>query len=122
MLKQSNNLLVDTKNIRSTGFYSDVFPNSSYIGRFTTETIVPIWYIDKGFFTVPSSLKAVYLKLFTHRMYDLANNTSAGYPTRTSFGGELNVLFKVSNINFSAGIGWYYDVLEKKSDFFIGSF
>ena len=55
-------------------------------------------------------------------MYDLANNTSAGYPTRTSFGGELSVLFKVSNINFSAGIGWYYDVLEKKSDCFIGSY
>lgn len=122
VLKQSENLLFSTNNIRSTGFSTPVFPNSSYIGRFTTETIVPIWYIDKGFFTVPSSLKAVYLKLFTHRMYDLANNTSAGYPTRTTFGGELNVLFKVSNINFSAGIGWYYDVLEKKSDFFIGSF
>ena len=122
VLKQSENLLFSTNNIRSTGFSTPVFPNSSYIGRFTTETIVPIWYIDKGFFTVPSSLKAVYLKLFTHRMYDLANNTSAVYPTRTSFGGELNVLFKVSNINFSAGIGWYYDVLEKKSDFFIGSF
>ena len=122
VLKQSENLLFSTNNIRSTGFSTPVFPNSSYIGRFTTETIVPIWYIDKGFFTVPSSLKAVYLKLFTHRMYDLANNTSDGYPTRTSFGGELNVLFKVSNINFSAGIGWYYDVLEKKSDFFIGSF
>ena len=122
VLKQSENLLFSTNNIRSTGFSTPVFPNSSYIGRFTTETIVPIWYIDKGFFTVPSSLKAVYLKLFTHRMYDLVNNTNAGYPTRTSFGGELNVLFKVSNINFSAGIGWYYDMLEKKSDFFIGSF
>lgn len=122
VLKQSENLLFSTNNIRSTGFSTPVFPNSSYIGRFTTETIVPIWYIDQGFFTVPSSLNAVYLKLFTHRMYDLANHTNAGYPTRTSFGGELNVLFKVSNINFSAGIGWYYDVLEKKSDFFIGSF
>lgn len=122
VLKQSENLLFSTNNIRSTGFSTPVFPNSSYIGRFTTETIIPIWYIDQGFFTLPSSLKAVYVKLFTHRMYDLANNTNAGYPTRTSFGGELNVLFKVSNINFSAGIGWYYDVFEKKSDFFIGSF
>ena len=122
VLKQSENLLCRTNNIRSTGFFTTVFPNSCYIGRFTTETIVPIWYIDQGFFTVPSSLKAVYLKLFTHRMYDLANKTNAGYPTRTSFGGELNVLFKVSNINFSAGLGWYYDVLEKKSGLFIGSF
>ncbi len=122
VLKQSENLLFSTNNIRIAGFSTPVFPNSSYIGSFTTETIVPIWYIDRGFFTVPSSPKAVYLKLFTHRMYDLTNNMKAGYPTRTSYGAELNVLFKVSNIDFSAGIGWYYDVLEKKSDFFIGSF
>ena len=122
ILKQSKNLLFSTNNIRSTGFYSPVFPNSSYIGRFSTETIVPIWYVDQGFFTVPSSLKAVYLKVFTHRMYDLANKTNFGYPTRTSFGAELNILFNISNITLSAGFGWYYDVLEKKSDFFIGSF
>ena len=122
ILKQSNNLLFSTNNIRSTGFYSPVFPNSSYIGRFSTETIVPIWYADKGFFTVPSSLKAFYLKVFTHRLYDLANKTKFGYPTRTSFGAELNMLFNISNITLSAGFGWYYDVLEKKSDFFIGSF
>ena len=83
---------------------------------------MPIWYADQGFFTVPSSLKAVYFKVFTHRMYDLANKTNFGYPTRTSFGAELNILFNISNITLSAGFGWYYDVLEKKSDFFIGSF
>ena len=55
-------------------------------------------------------------------MYDLTNKTDSGYPTRTSFGGELNVLFNISNITLTAGIGWYYDVLEKKSDLFIGSF
>ena len=55
-------------------------------------------------------------------MYDLANKTNFGYPTRTSFGAELNILFNISNITLSAGFGWYYDVLEKKSDFFIGSF
>ena len=122
ILKQSEKLLFSTNNIRSTGFYTPVFPESSNIGRFSTETIVPIKYIDKGFFTVPSSLKAVYFTIFTHRMYDLANKTDSGYPTRTSFGGELNVLFNISNITLKAGIGWYYDILEKKSDFFIGSF
>ncbi len=122
VLKQSNNLLFSTNNIRSTGFYSPVFPESSYIGRFSTETIIPIWYADQGFFTVPSSLKTIYLKVFAHRMYDLANKTNFGYPTRTSFGGELNILFNISNITLSAGFGWYYDVLEEKSGFFIGSF
>ncbi len=121
-LLQSDQLAYSTNVIRKDGYLSPIFPQSAFLGRFTTETLVPLAYFDQGFFTVPTTLQTVYLKLFTHRIYDLDIDGTSNYPTRTSVGTSLNMLFNLSNIQLSLGFGWYYDVTERKSDFVIGSF
>jgi len=122
VLQQSDNLLYSTNVIRKDGYLSPVFPQSAFLGRFTTETIIPVAYFDQGFFIVPTTLQTIYLKLFTHRMYDFDVSSTSNYPTRTSIGSTLNILFNLSNIELSIGFGWIYDVTEKKSDLIMGSF
>ena len=59
-IKKSEKLLFSTNNIRSTGFYT-LFSRKFKHRRFS-ETIVPIKYIDKGFFTVQAHLKLFILQ------------------------------------------------------------
>ena len=122
LLHQSDQLAYSTNVIRKEGYLSPIFPQSAFLGRFSTETLIPLVYLDQGLFTIPTSLQTIYFKLFTHRVYNLDIEGAASYPTRSSVGTTLNILFSVSNIQLSFGLGWIYDVTEGKSDFFIGSF
>ncbi|GAA5522739.1 hypothetical protein LQ318_13360 [Aliifodinibius salicampi] len=114
-------LIFNNQSLVSDGFSEKVLPTANNLLSLSTRYTIPLAFADNGGFLLPFYLKNLYLVAFSNSVTSPAS-TNWYERSRSVFGLQLRMQFRISNLSFDIGAGYGYEPTRKNHQFFIDSF